>query len=77
MLKTVIYTGNVIIFKKSVLGNSIDTTFIKNEKDNITEIEYNKLQQTIKIYFASGKVLLNKKVTNHSSWLKRHFKLIL
>ena len=77
MLKTVTYTGNVIIFKKSVLGNNVDTTFVKNEKDNITDIEYNILQKTMKIYFASGKVLFCRKITNHSSWLKRHFKLIL
>lgn len=77
MLKTVTYTGNVIVFRKSILGNNIDTTFVKDEKDNITNIEYNKIQKTIKIYFASGKILLCKKVINHSSWLKRHFKLIL
>ena len=77
MLKTVTYTGNVVIFKKSILSNNIDTTFIKNEKDNITNIEYNKLQKTIKIYFATGRVLLGKGISNHSSWLKRHFKLVL
>lgn len=77
MLKTVIYTGNVVIFKKSVLGNNLDTTFIKNEKDNITDIEYNSLQQTIKICFATGKILFCEQIINHSSWLKRHFKLIL
>lgn len=77
MLKTVAYTGNVVIFRKSVLGNSIDTTFIKDEKDNITNIEYNEEQQTIKIYFASSKVLIANNVINHSSWLKRHFKLVI
>ena len=77
MLKTVAYTGNVVIFRKSVLGNSIDTTFIKDEKDNITDIEYNEEQQTIKIYFASSKVLIANNVINHSSLLKRHFKLVI
>lgn len=76
MLNIITFTGNVVQLRRDVKGLNENTSFKYNEIDIINEIKINTERTSgIKIYFASGKVLVQKNATNYNSWLKRYFKL--
>lgn len=77
MIDKITYEGNIVILKKNIKLNKT-LVLKKNDIDQISKIVLDiKNKKGIKIYFSSGKFIINYKVINYKKYLKNNFKLTI